>query len=101
MSGLAIPTYVVDSPHGGGKIPSCPTAWSPRRTTPSSCATASMLVRYQAGRQADHDPKDRHPRCQPPTPGHEVRHHARKQRADGPAAASPENHPGRGSPQCH
>ena len=24
MSGLAIPTYVVDSPHGGGKIPMMP-----------------------------------------------------------------------------
>jgi lysine 2,3-aminomutase len=49
MSGLGIPTYVVDSPHGGGKIP----------VMPNYVITASddavvlrnyegMLVRYQA-----------------------------------------------------
>jgi lysine 2,3-aminomutase len=49
MSGLGIPTYVVDSPHGGGKIP----------VMPNYVITASddavvlrnyegMLIRYQA-----------------------------------------------------
>ncbi|MBI5536930.1 MAG: KamA family radical SAM protein [Deltaproteobacteria bacterium] len=35
LSGLAIPTYVVDAPHGGGKIPVCPNyvvSFGPGRT---------------------------------------------------------------------
>ncbi len=49
MSGLGIPTYVVDSPHGGGKIPLMP------NYLVSACDDAvvlrnyeGMLVRYQA-----------------------------------------------------
>src|SRR5213076_489141 len=38
MSGLGIPTYVVDSPHGGGKIPLMPNYLSPLPMMPSSCA---------------------------------------------------------------
>src|SRR5438309_5565020 len=49
MSGLAIPTYVVDSPHGGGKIPLMPNYM----VSASDDAVVlrnyeGMLVRYQA-----------------------------------------------------
>jgi hypothetical protein len=49
MSGLAIPTYVVDSPHGGGKIPLMPNYL----VSASDDAVIlrnyeGMLVRYQA-----------------------------------------------------
>src|SRR5262249_17062726 len=49
MSGLAIPTYVVDSPHGGGKIPLMPNYL----VSASNDAVVlrnfeGMLVRYQA-----------------------------------------------------
>jgi lysine 2,3-aminomutase len=49
MSGLAIPTYVVDSPHGGGKIPLMPNYL----VSASDDAVVlrnyeGMLVRYQA-----------------------------------------------------
>src|SRR5262249_18269910 len=49
MSGLGIPTYVVDSPHGGGKIPLMPTSL----VSASDDAVVlrnyeGMLVRYQA-----------------------------------------------------
>ncbi len=49
MSGLAIPTYVVDSPHGGGKIPLMPNYL----VSASDDAVVlrnyeGMMVRYQA-----------------------------------------------------
>src|SRR5207237_5202019 len=49
LSGLAIPTYVVDSPHGGGKIPLMPNYL----VSASDDAVVlrnyeGMLVRYQA-----------------------------------------------------
>jgi lysine 2,3-aminomutase len=49
MSGLAIPTYVVDSPHGGGKIPLMPNYL----VSASDDAVIlrnyeGMLIRYQA-----------------------------------------------------
>ncbi len=49
MSGLAVPTYVVDSPHGGGKIPLMPNYM----VSASDDAVVlrnfeGMLVRYQA-----------------------------------------------------
>src|SRR5437870_9159372 len=49
MSGLAIPTYVVDSPHGGGKIPMMPNYL----VSMSDDAVVlriyeGMLIRYQA-----------------------------------------------------
>src|SRR5271154_6719026 len=49
MSGLGIPTYVVDSPHGGGKIPMMPNYL----VSASDAAVVlrnyeGMLVRYQA-----------------------------------------------------
>ena len=49
MSGLAIPTYVVDSPHGGGKIPLMPNYLV---SASDDCVVLrnyeGMLVRYQA-----------------------------------------------------
>jgi lysine 2,3-aminomutase len=49
MSGLAIPTYVVDSPHGGGKIPLMPNYLV---SASDDCVILrnyeGMLVRYQA-----------------------------------------------------
>jgi lysine 2,3-aminomutase len=49
MSGLGIPTYVVDSPHGGGKIPLMPTYLV---SASDDCVILrnyeGMLVRYQA-----------------------------------------------------
>jgi lysine 2,3-aminomutase len=49
MSGLAIPTYVVDSPHGGGKIPLMPNYMV---SASDDCVVLrnyeGMLVRYQA-----------------------------------------------------
>ncbi|MBI2804699.1 MAG: KamA family radical SAM protein [Planctomycetes bacterium] len=49
MSGLAIPTYVVDSPHGGGKIPLMPNYMV---SASDDCVILrnyeGMLVRYQA-----------------------------------------------------
>jgi lysine 2,3-aminomutase len=49
MSGLGIPTYVVDSPHGGGKIPMMPNYM----VSMSDDAVVlrnyeGMLIRYQA-----------------------------------------------------
>ena len=49
MSGLGIPTYVVDSPHGGGKIPLMPNYL----VSASDDAVIlrnyeGMLIRYQA-----------------------------------------------------
>lgn len=60
MSGLAIPTYVVDSPHGGGKIPLMPNYL----VSASDDAVVlrnyeGMLVRYQA--------EDRPIAAKPPT----------------------------------
>jgi lysine 2,3-aminomutase len=49
LSGLAIPTYVVDSPHGGGKIPLMPNYLV---SASDDCVVLrnyeGMLVRYQA-----------------------------------------------------
>lgn len=49
MSGLAVPTYVVDSPHGGGKIPLMPNYLV---SASDDCVVLrnyeGMLVRYQA-----------------------------------------------------
>src|SRR5437588_7700110 len=49
MSGLAVPTYVVDSPHGGGKIPLMPNYLV---SASDDCVILrnyeGMLVRYQA-----------------------------------------------------
>jgi lysine 2,3-aminomutase len=49
MSGLAIPTYVVDSPHGGGKIPLMPNYLV---SASDDCVILrnyeGMLVRYQS-----------------------------------------------------
>ena len=49
MSGLAIPTYVVDSPHGGGKIPLMPNYLV---SASDDCVILrnyeGMIVRYQA-----------------------------------------------------
>src|SRR6266480_4239083 len=49
MSGLAIPTYVVDAPHGGGKIPLLPNYLV---SASDDCVILrnyeGMLVRYQA-----------------------------------------------------
>jgi lysine 2,3-aminomutase len=49
MSGLAIPTYVVDAPHGGGKIPLLPNYLV---SASDDCVVLrnyeGMLVRYQA-----------------------------------------------------
>ena len=49
MSGLAMPTYVVDSPHGGGKIPLMPNYLV---SASDDCVVLrnyeGMLVRYQA-----------------------------------------------------
>src|SRR5262249_20254487 len=54
MSGLGIPTYVVDSPHGGGKIPLMPNYL----VSASDDAVVlrnyeGMLVRYQAEDKAN------------------------------------------------
>jgi lysine 2,3-aminomutase len=57
MSGLAVPTYVVDSPHGGGKIPLMPNYLV---SASDDCVILrnyeGMLVRYQA---EDKDPSIR------------------------------------------
>jgi lysine 2,3-aminomutase len=49
MSGLAVPTYVIDSPHGGGKIPLMPNYLV---SASDDCVILrnfeGMLVRYQA-----------------------------------------------------
>ncbi len=49
MSGLAVPTYVVDSPHGGGKIPLMPNYLV---SASDDCVVLrnyeGMLIRYQA-----------------------------------------------------
>ena len=49
MSGLAIPTYVVDSPHGGGKIPLMPNYLV---SASDDCVILrnyeGMIIRYQA-----------------------------------------------------
>src|SRR5271163_3785988 len=54
MSGLGIPTYVVDSPHGGGKIPLMPNYL----VSASDDAVVlrnyeGLLVRYQAEDKAN------------------------------------------------
>ncbi len=59
MSGLGIPTYVVDSPHGGGKIPLMPNYL----VSASDDAVVlrnyeGMLVRYQAEDKPNTDPAD-------------------------------------------
>src|SRR5947199_1577797 len=49
MSGIGIPTYVVDSPHGGGKIPMMPN--SPVSRADDAVVLRNyegMLIRYQA-----------------------------------------------------
>jgi lysine 2,3-aminomutase len=60
LSGLAIPTYVVDSPHGGGKIPLMPNYLV---SASDDCVILrnyeGMLVRYQA---EDKEPTSRPPR---------------------------------------
>ena len=70
MSGLAIPTYVVDSPHGGGKIPLMPNYLV---SASDDCVVLrnyeGMLVRYQAEDKDADDQADRQPRCQPAGPG--------------------------------
>ena len=49
MSGLGIPTYVVDGPHGGGKIPLMPNYLVSASDDASSLRNyEGMLVRYQA-----------------------------------------------------
>ena len=63
MSGLGIPTYVVDSPHGGGKIPLMPNYL----VSASDDAVVlrnyeGMLVRYQAEDKPHTVQPHRHPR---------------------------------------
>ena len=76
MSGLGIPTYVVDSPHGGGKIPLMPNYL----VSASDDAVVlrnyeGMLVRYQAEDKTEHDRADRQPRRQPADSGNQDGHH--------------------------
>ena len=92
MSGLAIPTYVVDSPHGGGKIPLMPNYLV---SASDDCVVLrnyeGMLVRYQA--------EDKPITVQPTATrgvsqlvaGHQVRPDAGEQRPHGPAAAAIKN----------
>jgi lysine 2,3-aminomutase len=52
LSGLAIPTFVVDAPHGGGKIPVLPTyvvTQSPTHTVLRNCE--GMLIAYPEPRR--------------------------------------------------
>src|SRR5262249_3430315 len=49
MSGLGVPTYVVDSPHGGGKIPLMPNYLASASTDAGILRNyEGMLIRYQA-----------------------------------------------------
>ena len=65
MSGLGIPTYVVDSPHGGGKIPLMPNYLVSRRDDAVVLRNyEGMLVRYQAEDKPDDGRADGHPRRQ-------------------------------------
>jgi lysine 2,3-aminomutase len=58
ISGLGIPTYVVDSPHGGGKIPVMPNYVIPASDDAVVLRNdEGMLVRYQA--------EDKPNTCQP------------------------------------
>ena len=89
MSGLGIPTYVVDSPHGGGKIPLMPNYL----VSASDDAVVlrnyeGMLVRYQAEDKPEHRFSRRASRgVSSLLQGSKTRPDAREQRTHGPAAS--------------
>ncbi len=79
MSGLGIPTYVVDSPHGGGKIPMMPNYL----VSASDDAVVlrnfeGMLVRYQAEDKPQTSQTTRYARRQFLAPRHQDRLDARR-----------------------
>ena len=89
MSGLGIPTYVVDSPHGGGKIPLMPNYL----VSASDDAVVlrnyeGMLVRYQAEDKPNTARADDDPRRQRALARHAIGAHARRERADGPTRSA-------------
>ena len=102
MSGLGIPTYVVDSPHGGGKIPMMPNYL----ISSSDDAVVlrnyeGMLVRYQAEDRPDDDPADRDARRQRPAPGHQDGADPREQRAHGPPPRAERRRPTDDAAEAH
>ena len=87
MSGLGIPTYVVDSPHGGGKIPLMPNYL----VSASDDAVVlrnyeGMLVRYQAEDKPNTVQPTRHARRVVAVAGEQVRPHSRRATSAWPAA---------------
>ena len=90
MSGLGIPTYVVDSPHGGGKIPLMPnylvSAVRRRRRAAQLRRHAGPLP---GGGQSRHRPADGDARRQFAAAGHQDRPDARGQRTHGPSTNEP------------
>ena len=52
-TGYAVPTYVIDAPGGGGKIPLLPDTWSAARATTCCCAISrDGIYRYpDSGRE--------------------------------------------------
>ena len=89
MSGLGIPTYVVDSPHGGGKIPLMPNYL----VSASDDAVVlrnyeGMLVRYQAEDKPNTVQPTRTRGVSSLLQGTQVRHHPRGQRTHGPTQAA-------------
>ncbi len=97
MSGLGIPTYVVDSPHGGGKIPLMPNYL----VSASDDAVVlrnfeGMLVRYQAEDKPQTIRTDSHARREFAVAGDEVGPDPREQRTHGPSSAARADEPGGG-----
>ena len=88
MSGLGIPTYVVDSPHGGGKIPLMPNYL----VSASDDAVVlrnfeGMLVRYQAEDKPQHGAADADARREFAVAGDQDRPDPGEQRAHGPPSS--------------
>jgi lysine 2,3-aminomutase len=102
LSGLAIPTFVVDAPHGGGKIPILPNyvvSSSPTHTVLRNFE--GMLVSYpEPGiNRAAHRSSHRHPtpgvwdlasgHASAITPAHTARHHRRRELKPDPLVREP------------
>ena len=88
MSGLGIPTYVVDSPHGGGKIPMMPNYL----VSASDDAVVlrnyeGMLIRYQAEDKPQTAQPTRTRGVSSLLQGTKIGPHPGGQRADGPPSA--------------
>ena len=58
MSGLAVPTYVVDAPHGGGKLPIMPNYLI-------SASDDAIVLRTYDGMIVHYKPDDKKPTCKP------------------------------------